>query len=80
MTPTQKMILSRDAVTSKAGDDMFPIHGSAEHRSCNSKAMRELGHVCSSQVHGGGYFFNTSKTADQADADFNAWLANRSSK
>jgi hypothetical protein len=68
MTPTQIQILNRESVTAKDGGELFPIYGSAEHRSCNSKAMRELGYICFSSAHQhqhSGSYFNTSKSAFQ---------------
>ena len=76
MTPTAEMILSRTPIKVEGGE-MFRISGTAEHRCCNSKAMREIGHICSSQANGGGNFFNTSKTADEKEEEFKNWLRNR---
>lgn len=79
MSPTAKIIFARDPIKVEGGY-MYRISGSAEHRCCNSKAMRKIGHVCSSQKHGGGNFFNTSKTADQKEAEFKEWFKNRGKK
>ena len=50
MTPKQTEILKRNpVVVLEDGSKIIPIYGSADHRSCRSKAMQKFGDICSMQ-------------------------------